>query len=87
MPLSESLVSEITKDFDSALCPKSGLLPLRQRGVLESSTMTEKTCAACDYKLDENAIQVKLGGKTVEVCCNECAEKLKEAYGAPRSAA
>jgi len=41
--------------------------------------MTEKTCAACDYKLDDNAIKVKIGGKIVEVCCNECAEKLKEA--------
>lgn len=44
--------------------------------------MTEKTCAACDYKLDDNAIQVKLGGKTVEVCCEECAQKLKEAHSA-----
>ncbi len=41
--------------------------------------MTEKTCAACDYKLDDNAIKVKIGGQIVEVCCNECAEKLKEA--------
>ena len=42
--------------------------------------MVEKTCAACDCKLDENAIQVKIGGKTVEVCCDECAQKLKEAH-------
>jgi len=41
--------------------------------------MTERTCAACDYKLDDNAIKVKIGGKIVEVCCNECAEKLQEA--------
>jgi hypothetical protein len=41
--------------------------------------MTERTCAACDYKLDENAIKVKIGGKIVEVCCDECAQKLKEA--------
>ena len=40
--------------------------------------MDAKTCAACDYKLDGNAIKVKIGGKTVEVCCDECAEKLKE---------
>jgi hypothetical protein len=46
--------------------------------------MTEKTCAACDCKLDENSIKVRLGGKTVEVCCDECAQKLKEAH---RSAA
>jgi hypothetical protein len=46
--------------------------------------MTEKTCAACDCKLDENSIKVRLDGKTVEVCCDECAQKLQEAH---RSAA
>ena len=44
--------------------------------------MQEKTCAACDYKLDENAVQIKIGGKTVEVCCEECAQKLREAEAA-----
>ena len=48
---------------------------------MECEVMTEKTCAACDCKLDENAIKVKLSGKTVEVCCDECARKLKEAHG------
>ena len=42
--------------------------------------MVEKTCAACDWKLDANAIKVKIGGKTVEVRCDECAQKLKEAH-------
>jgi hypothetical protein len=42
--------------------------------------MTAKTCAACDCKLDTNAIKVRIGGRTVEVCCDECAEKLKEAH-------
>jgi len=41
--------------------------------------MVDKTCAACDCKLDVSAIEVKIGGKTVEVCCDECAQKLKEA--------
>jgi len=41
--------------------------------------MTEKTCAVCDYPLDENSIKVTIGGKTVEVCCEECARKLTEA--------
>jgi hypothetical protein len=47
--------------------------------------MNQKTCAACDYKLDDNAIKVTLGGKTVEVCCEECATKLKEAHCATAS--
>jgi len=42
--------------------------------------MTERTCAACDCPLDGNSIQVKIGGKAVEVCCDECAVKLKEAH-------
>jgi len=42
--------------------------------------MVEKTCAACDGKLDANPIKVKIGGKTFEVCCDECSQKLKEAH-------
>ena len=41
--------------------------------------MNEKTCAACDYPLDANAIKVKVGANVVEVCCEECAQKLREA--------
>jgi RNase P subunit RPR2 len=42
--------------------------------------MAKKTCAACDYPLEPDAtIKVKIGSKTVEVCCEECATKLKEA--------
>ncbi len=46
--------------------------------------MSEKTCAACDYVLDANAISVKIGGKSVEVCCEECAQKLREAGAASK---
>lgn len=49
--------------------------------------MGGRTCAACDCMLDANSIKVTIGGKTVEVCCDECAEKLKEAHAsamAPR---
>jgi hypothetical protein len=41
--------------------------------------MTAKTCAACDCELDANAIKVKVGGNIVEVCCEECAQSLREA--------
>lgn len=41
--------------------------------------MQEKTCAACDCELDASSIKVTIGGKTVEVCCDECVQKLKEA--------
>ena len=42
--------------------------------------MTGKTCAACDYELDSNLIRVEIGGKTVEVCCEDCAQLLREAH-------
>jgi ribosome-binding protein aMBF1 (putative translation factor) len=42
--------------------------------------MTAKTCAACDAALDANAITVTIGGKVVEVCCDDCADRLKEAH-------
>jgi hypothetical protein len=47
--------------------------------------MTAKTCAACDCKLDATAIKVKIGTRVVEVCCDECAQKLREASTTKKS--
>jgi Archaeal TRASH domain len=44
--------------------------------------MSTTTCAACDCELNADPIKVKVGGKTVEVCCEECARSLKEADAA-----
>jgi pimeloyl-ACP methyl ester carboxylesterase len=44
--------------------------------------MKERTCAACDCALDVNAVTVTIGGQTVEACCDECAQKLREAHSA-----
>jgi hypothetical protein len=41
--------------------------------------MHTRTCAACDGALDGNAIEVRIGGNAVEVCCAACAQALKEA--------
>jgi hypothetical protein len=51
------------------------------RGHHRSTTMEAKeaTCAVCDYPLDGNAIKVTIGGRTVEVCCEEGAQKLRDA--------
>jgi ribosome-binding protein aMBF1 (putative translation factor) len=46
--------------------------------------MAEKTCAACDCKLEGDSIKVKIGGRTVEVCCDDCAQRLKEANASAR---
>ncbi len=47
--------------------------------------MNQKTCAACDYALDANAIKVTIGGQIVEVCCQECADKLAQAHANAKS--
>ncbi len=39
----------------------------------------EATCAVCDYPLDGKAIEVTIGGRTVEVCCEECPQKRRDA--------
>lgn len=36
------------------------------------------TCAACDCELDETPIKVTIGGNTVEVCRDDCAQALRE---------
>jgi hypothetical protein len=48
--------------------------------------MKENTCAACDCDLDETRIAVRIGGRVVEVCCEECAEVLREAEATTRAA-
>ena len=48
--------------------------------------MAVNTCAACDYPLDGNVVKVKIGGNSVEVCCEECAQKLNEAAASALSA-
>jgi hypothetical protein len=49
-------------------------------GDMEDYVMTEKTCAACDCKLEGDVITVSIAGKSVEVCCEECATSLREAH-------
>jgi hypothetical protein len=77
---------QITKDFDSARPVPDGILISPGTPGTGEKDMQEKTCAACDYKLDDKAIRVTVGGKTVEVCCEECAQKLREAHASATAA-
>lgn len=44
--------------------------------------MAERTCVACDAPLDGEAVAVRIGGRTFEVCCEACAVALNEAAAA-----
>jgi hypothetical protein len=57
-----------------------------RRAFKEDDVMAKKTCAACDCELDAKPIEVTVGGKTVEVCCDECARNLKEAHASASAA-
>lgn len=46
----------------------------------------QKTCAACDYVIEGDPIKVTVGGEIVEVCCEDCARKLKEADQSAKAA-
>lgn len=46
----------------------------------------KKSCAACDYPLDDSAIEVRIGSHVVEVCCEECAQKLRDGAADLRAA-
>jgi len=46
--------------------------------------MSEQTCAACDCPLDGAAVRVNIGGKPVEVCCEDCAIALGETGASER---
>lgn len=79
-PLSKSLAMAhacIAKDCDSGSCRPLSTMQPNNHG---ERIMSEKTCAACDCELDGAAIKVTVGGKTVEVCCEDCAKALNEAY-------
>jgi hypothetical protein len=43
----------------------------------ENTMSNAATCPVCDYKLDANARTVRVDGKEVRVCCDECADKLQ----------
>lgn len=33
-------------------------------------------CPVCDWEIKDQGVSVEVGGKTVVVCCQECAETL-----------
>jgi ribosome-binding protein aMBF1 (putative translation factor) len=46
---------------------------------LEERLMITKKCPVCDWDIKDEGIKVKVGGKEIVVCCDDCAKKAKEA--------
>lgn len=43
----------------------------------EVHDVATKKCPVCDWEIKEGGKSVKVEGKTVVVCCDECAAKVK----------
>jgi ribosome-binding protein aMBF1 (putative translation factor) len=40
--------------------------------------MKTTKCPVCDWEIKDKGIKVKVGGKEITVCCDDCAKKAKE---------
>ena len=40
--------------------------------------MAAEKCPVCDWDMQDGGIKVKVAGKTLTVCCDECAKKARE---------
>jgi ribosome-binding protein aMBF1 (putative translation factor) len=43
--------------------------------------MTTKKCPVCNWEIKDGGIKVKVAGKEITVCCDDCANKAKESPG------
>jgi ribosome-binding protein aMBF1 (putative translation factor) len=37
-----------------------------------------KKCPVCDWEIKDDGIKVKVSGKEITVCCDDCAKKAQE---------
>jgi hypothetical protein len=40
--------------------------------------MAVKKCPVCDWEIKDKGKEVRVAGKTVIVCCEDCADKVKK---------
>lgn len=40
-------------------------------------TVTTKKCPVCEWEIKDDGRELKIGGKVVLVCCDDCARKIK----------
>jgi hypothetical protein len=43
-----------------------------------------RKCPVCGWEIKDKGVDVKTGGKTVTVCCTECADKLRKENASPK---
>jgi ribosome-binding protein aMBF1 (putative translation factor) len=42
---------------------------------METATMKSTKCPVCDWEIKDGGIKVKVGGKEITVCCDDCAKQ------------
>lgn len=39
--------------------------------------MKARTCPVCDWEIKDGGVEVEAGGKTILVCCDDCAKQVQ----------
>jgi ribosome-binding protein aMBF1 (putative translation factor) len=50
-------------------------------GSIKGDIMKSAKCPVCDWEIKDGGIKVKVGGKEITVCCDDCA---KQAQAEPK---
>jgi len=58
-------------------CPRRSRRQVRYVSVSKGKRMKTKKCPVCDWEIKDDGIKVKVGGKEITVCCDDCAKKAK----------
>ena len=40
--------------------------------------MKAEKCPVCDWEIQDGGIEIRVGGKEITVCCDDCAKKAQE---------
>ena len=46
--------------------------------VLKGHSMKTMTCPVCDWEIKDGGIAVEVDGRSITVCCDDCAKKAQE---------
>ena len=47
------------------------------RGTKEMDMANSEKCPVCDWQIKDGGIKVKVAGKEITVCCDDCAKTVK----------
>ena len=68
---------DLFREYSSRKSNAGPLAAARASRTYGEAVMATSKCPVCDWDLKDDAKSVKVDGKTVRVCCDDCAAKVK----------